>query len=209
MSILVVMEQRGGVWNRMSWETVAAGQQMAKELGLPLEAAVVGKDTSALAAELAGKNVAAVLAVQHDLLEAYSADGYSAALGQLITSRKPYLTLFPHTYQVRDFGPKLATSLGRVLVSDAVSHRVENGRITLVRQLFQGKVNADVRFATEPPLLASLQAGAYRADLVEAGSAAVEAFTPSLDAATIRSKGQDLFRESARAVDLTAAEIIV
>ena len=32
MSILVVMEQRGGVWNRMSFETLAAAQQLAGEL---------------------------------------------------------------------------------------------------------------------------------------------------------------------------------
>ena len=51
------------------------------------------------------------------------------------------LVLFPHTYQVRDFLPKLATSLNRVAVSDVVTHRVENGQLVLVRQLFQGKVN--------------------------------------------------------------------
>ena len=34
----------------------------------------------------------------------------------------------------------------------------------LVRQLFQGKVNADVRLAGDAPHFASLQAGAYRAD---------------------------------------------
>ena len=33
MSILVVMEQRSGQWNRMSFETLAAAQQLAKELG--------------------------------------------------------------------------------------------------------------------------------------------------------------------------------
>ena len=30
MSILAVMEQRAGEWNRMSLETLAAAQQMAK-----------------------------------------------------------------------------------------------------------------------------------------------------------------------------------
>ena len=86
--------------------------------------------------------------------------------------------LFPHTYQVRDFLPKLATSLGRVAVSDVVAHRVDNGELVLVRQLFQGKVNADVRFAGDGPHFASLQAGAYRADLAAEGSAPVETFTP-------------------------------
>ena len=28
--VLVITEQRGGAWNRMSWETLAAGQQLAR-----------------------------------------------------------------------------------------------------------------------------------------------------------------------------------
>jgi electron transfer flavoprotein alpha subunit len=92
--------------------------------------------------------------------------------------------LFPHTYEVRDYAPKLATSLERVLVSDVVSHRAENGE--LVRQLFQGKLNVDVRFASDPPCFASVQAGGYRADKVMAGSAAVEKFTPEIGATAIR-----------------------
>src|SRR3981189_3159162 len=173
MSILVVVEQRGGAWNRMSWETVAAAQQIGKELGRPVEAAVVGKDVVPLAGEFARKQFERVHAVEHELLEHYTPDGYALALRQLIEKRRPYLTIFPHTYQVRDFAPKLSTSLGRVLVSDAVGHRVEGDKLTLVRQLFQGKINADVHFVGQPPYLASMQAGAYRADLAAAGSAPV------------------------------------
>jgi electron transfer flavoprotein alpha subunit len=110
---------------------------------------------------------------------------------------------------VRDFLPKLATALGKVAVSDVVSHRVEGGGLILVRQLFQGKVNADVRFTGDAPNFASLQAGAYRADQLAEGSAAVEKFAPSIAAGDIRIKPLELFRESARAVDLGAAEIIV
>jgi electron transfer flavoprotein alpha subunit len=96
-----------------------------------------------------------------------------------------------------------------VAVSDVVSHRVEGGKLTLVRQLFQGKVNADVRFASGGPNFASLQAGAYRADQIQSGTAALEKFTPELAASAIRTKPLDLFRESQRAVDLGAAELIV
>jgi electron transfer flavoprotein alpha subunit len=209
MSILVVVEQRAGAWNRMSWETVAAAQQIGKELGQPVEAAVVGKGVITLAGELARKQFERVHAVEHDLLEHYTPDGYTLALRQLIEKQHPYLTIFPHTYQVRDFAPKLATSLSRVLVSDAVGHRVESGRLTLVRQLFQGKINADVHFAGEPPYFASMQAGAYRADLAVEGGAPVETFAPVVAASDIRTKPLELFRESQRAVDLTTAEIIV
>ncbi len=214
MSILAVLEQRklpGGrpEWNRMSWETLSAAQQLAGELDQPVSAAVLGQAIGELADELTSKQLEKAYALEHALLENYTPDAYTAALRQLIEHAKPTVVLFPHTYQVRDFLPKLATSLDRVAVSDVVGHRVENGSLVLVRQLFQGKVNADMRLASPAPHFASLQAGAYRADQVAAGSAALEAFSPQIAPTDIRTRPLELFRESQRAVDLTAAELIV
>jgi electron transfer flavoprotein alpha subunit len=209
LSILAVMEQRGGAWNRMSFETLAAAQQLAKELGSTASAAVVGDGVDGLAAELAAKQLEKVYAVENALLKDYTPDAYSIALRRLVEHAKPSVVIFPHSYQVRDFLPKLAASLGKVAVSDVIGHRVENGHVVLVRQLFQGKINADVRFAGEMPHFASLQAGAYRADQVAEGSAQVEKFVPQIQAADIRTKPLELFRESQRAVDLSAAGIIV
>ncbi|HTS66016.1 MAG TPA: electron transfer flavoprotein subunit alpha/FixB family protein [Candidatus Acidoferrales bacterium] len=198
MSILVVMEQRGG----MSLETLAAGQQLAKELGTTVSGALVGSEP--LSAELDK-----LYLIEHELLKDYTPDGYTSALRQLIAHVTPDYVLFPHTYQVRDFLPKLATALGKVAVSDVIHHRVENGDVVLVRQLFQGKVSADVRFQGGAPHFASLQAGAYRADQVVSGQPPVEKFVPTLSAAEIRTRPGERFRESARAVDLGAAELIV
>ena len=201
MSILAVLEQRPSLegrpaWNRMSWETLAAAQQMARELDQPVMAAVVGQGIGDLAGDLASKALDRACLVEHDLLVPYTPDAYSSALRQLIEGLKPGLVLFPHTYQVRDFLPKLATSLGRVAISDVVSH-------------FQGRVNADVRFLTPGPNFASLQAGAYRADRLARGTSPIEGFVPVIAASEVRSRPLELFRESQRAVDLSAAELIV
>jgi electron transfer flavoprotein alpha subunit len=209
MSVLAVLEQRAGEWNRMSFETLAAAQQFAVEWGAPASAAVLGGGVQALAAELAGKRFETIYAVEHELLADYTPDGYVLALRQLLDRVKPTLVLFPHTYQVRDFLPKLAASLGRVAVCDAIAHRVEGGQPVLVRQLFQGRLNADVRFFGDGPHFASLQAGAYRADRVADGAARVEIFAPRIAAGAIRTRPGELFRESQRAVDLSAAESIV
>lgn len=208
--ILVVMEQNGGAWHKMSWETLAAGQQLANELGQPAFAAVIGNGVDALAGELAQKKLAKVHAVQHGSLAQYTPDGYTAALEQLIKAHNPSFVFFPHTYQVRDFAPKLATRFGTTLISDVVSyHRDGGGSPVLVRQLFQGKLNADFKPSGSGPVFASIQAGAFRAENLEPGTAPVEAFSPQLDASQIRTKMHEPFREAARAVDLTAAEIIV
>ncbi len=202
--VLVVMQQNGGVWHRMSWETLAAGQQLAAQLGQGISAAVVGQ-----AGELAGKKLDRVYTVEHELLANYTADGFTAALEQLIRKANPSFVLFPHTYQVRDFAPKLATRFDKVLVSDCIGLRVESGSPIFVRQLFQGKLNADVKPGGGEPHFVSIQAGAFRADQVEAGTSPVEQFAPELTADQIRAKPQEPFRESARAVDLTSADIIV
>jgi electron transfer flavoprotein alpha subunit len=214
MSVLVVLEQQAGKWHRMSWETLAAAQQFGAALGLPVEAAVVGsKDAGTnvgpLAAEAATKKVAKVYAVEHELLKDYTADGYTAAIEELVRKVNPKIVLFPHTYQVRDFAPKLATRFDQVLISDVIAVRFESPSPVFVRLLFQGKLNGDVRVGGADPHFVSIQAGAWRADTLESGTGAVETFTPALDASKIRQKPEAPFRESARAVDLTAAEIIV
>ena len=179
------------------------------EVGAPVSAAVLGSGLGPFAKDLAGVRMAKAYAVEHDLLGEYTPDAYVIALRQLLAEAKPSLVLLPHTYQVRDYLPKLAASLGRVAVSDVVAHRVEAGEPVLVRQLFQGKVNVDVRFAGDAPHFASLQAGAYRADRVSQGTAAVETFVPRIAPSDIRTRPEEVFRESQRAVDLAAAEMIV
>jgi electron transfer flavoprotein alpha subunit len=209
MSILAILEQRDGTLNRMSLETLAAAQQIGNEWNQPVNAALFGSGLEKVAQEIARYDLAAVHRVEHTLLQQYTPDATSIALQQLIANSSAALVLFPHTYQVRDFAPKLATALGRVLISDAIAHHVSGASITMTRQLFQGKLNADFTFTGEPPFLASLQAGAYRADRLAAGTAPVEVFTPEIDAAQIRTTPKEPFRETARAVDLSAASIIV
>ena len=157
MKVLVITEQRKGKWNAASFETLAAGQQIAAQIGGPLAAAVIGKGVRALAEEIAAQKLDEVLLVEHDLLEHYTADGFSIALRQVVEQAKPDLVLLPHTYQVRDFAPKLAASLGKGIIGDCTGYRYENGRLVFVRQMFQGKTAADVTFAGAGPWFASLQ----------------------------------------------------
>jgi electron transfer flavoprotein alpha subunit len=212
MKILVVAEQRQGKWNNTSLETLAAAQQIGKDTSSTVSGLVIGKGVAGLADQLAGKNVADVLLVQHDLLEAYTPDGYCVALSQVIRSAKPDLVLFPHTYQVRDFAPKLAATLGKGMIGDCVGYRNEGGKLVFVRQMFQGKTVADVTFQGEAPWFASFQAGAFRSDVVAAhpsGKAPVNAMAVDVKPEQIRTKPLDLFKEAKSTVDLTQAPLIV
>ena len=226
--VLVVVEHqnRNGdrALSRVSLEALAAGQALAKMLGAECAATVLGEGIAPLAGELSGKALSKVFAVEHPLLKTYTADGYVDALEQIVKKIEPGYVLFPHTYQVRDFAPALATRFQQVLLPDVIA--VHDGPV-FVRQLFQGKLNADYTPAGAPsaqagvpgersllagveaPCFVSLQAGSFKAEAVEAGTAPVEAIAVELTPEQIRSKPAEPFRESAHTVDLTSAPVIV
>ena len=177
-----------------------------------VSAAVAGKGIAGLAYELAAKNVAEVVKVEHDLLDTYTPDGYCVALKQVVESTNPELVLFPHTYQVRDFAPKLAATLSRGRSGDCIGFRFEGEKLVFVRQMFQGKTAADVTCTGPGPWFVSFQSGAFRADQLAghpSGKAPVNAISVALSAGDIRTKPLELFKEAKSAVDLTQAPLIV
>jgi electron transfer flavoprotein alpha subunit len=208
MSVLAILEQRGGKWNRVSFEALAAAEKVSQALGVPVAAVVLGSTVEPLAREAAGYAAEKIFSVDHPLLADYTADGFTAALEQIIQSVQPEAVVFPHTYQVRDYGPKLATRFGKAFVSDVVDVKTGNGGLLLVRQLFQGKLSADVKVTGQPQFI-SVQAGAFRAGQPSGGDRPIEQFVIQLEPEQIRGKPEEPFREAQRSVDLSAAEVIV
>src|SRR5262249_14179071 len=201
-TILVVVAQREGKLNRVSWETITAGQAIAAATGWTLEAAVVG--AASVAGEVAAKKVAKVYAIESAKLQPYTPDAFSAALKQFIESKHPKLVLMPHTYQVRDFIPKLATAMGRTAISDCIGYKSENGKLLFTRQMFQGKLAADVSFTCDAPWFVNFQNGAFRGDKAESGASAAPVETVNVQIADgiVRNKPQEVFKEAKQAVDL-------
>ncbi len=207
-TILVIVEQREGKLNRVSWETITGAQALAAATGWTLEAAIVGSGVTEIAKEVATKKVSKVYAVEGgEKLSSYTPDGFVSVLQSFIEQRKPKLVLMPHTYQVRDFCPRLAAALGTTMISDCIGFKYEGGNLLFTRQMFQGKFAADVSFSGPGPWFATFQNGAFRGDQIEAGSAEVE--TVTVEAGEIRNQPDAPFKEAKQAVDLTQAEIIV
>ncbi len=208
--ILVVIEQRAKKIARISWEALAAAQR----LGAPdtITAAILGAQTESAAAEIAAKAPGKVLRVEHPLLAQYTADGYCLALEQFIRSEAPTHVVLPHTYQVRDFAPALATRFAQVLISDVTAIEPGSGTetTTFTRQLMQGRLNGNYRHAGNGPCFISVQAGAFPAETtLAAAPATISTFTPTIEAAQIRTRPGEPFRAAAQTVDLGSAQLIV
>lgn len=207
--ILLFIEQRDGALNRTSLEALVAAQKIAAETGDTISAVVLGNGVSAVAEEFASKKVEKVYTVEDEKLATYTPDAYVGALRQVLEKLDPKYFILSHTYRVRDFAPRLAAALGKPFVTDCITFRVEGGEVVLTRQIFQGKINTDVRVGGAPPIFVSFQAGSYRADLAEAGAAAVEAFAVDMSSVEVRTVTEAPFQEAKQAVDLTQAPLIV
>jgi electron transfer flavoprotein alpha subunit len=208
MSVLLVLEESKGRISRASWEALAAALKLAP--AQDVIAVVIGAQTEALAKEATAKGVGKVVRAEHPLLERYTADGFSVALQQLIQNQDTTKwVVFPHTYQVRDYAPALACRMGQVLIGDVIE--IGDGPI-FTRQLMQGRLTGQYRHAGNGPCFVSVQAGAFRADTIEAPQrtqAPIETFNPKIDAAQIRTKPGEPFRGAAQTVDLGSAQRIV
>jgi electron transfer flavoprotein alpha subunit len=209
--ILVIAEQRDGKLNRATWETIAGAQQLAGTTGAPITILVPGGGGSSVAAELAAAQVKEVVTVEHAALEPYTPDGFTAALQDAISQLSPAHVLLPHTYQTRDFAPKLAARLDRALVTDVTAVKATAGEPSFVRPMFQGKLTADVVPQGPAPHFVTFQIGAFRVDQAAKGSspAPVRALSVAVDASAIREKPEAPFQQAKQAVDLSQAERIV
>jgi electron transfer flavoprotein alpha subunit len=206
--ILVIAEHQRGALTRPTWEAVAAAQSFGGDA--PITVAVIGADVGTFAEELSAARVAEVLVVDHPELAAYTADAYVAVLQQVLAETGATLVLLPHSYQTRDFAPRLAARIGAPIVTDATALAGTPTAPVVLRPMFQGKLVAEVKPIMPGPVLVSLQVGAFRADSVQRGGTASRRLVQGmLAAADIRQHPEAPFQEARQVVDLNQAERIV
>src|SRR5712671_3347398 len=140
--ILVVAEQKDGKLNRATWETIVGAQQLAASTSAEITVLVPGASVGSVASELAAAQIKEVVTVEHAALEPYTPDGFTAALQDAIGQLTPSHVLLPHTYQTRDFAPKIAARLDRALLTDVTGIKTAGSETAFVRPMFQGKLTA-------------------------------------------------------------------
>jgi electron transfer flavoprotein alpha subunit len=206
--ILVFIEHKDCTLNKVSLEAIAAAQAIGKDLNLKITAVIPCDKDCALAQEIAGYDIEKVIVAKNENLGIYTPDAYADAWEQVIKATNPQYIIMAHTYQVRDFAPKVAARLQREVVGDCIRYRNEGGKPIFTRRIFLGKLDADVTIEGEAPYFATFQSGAYRGDnAAKGGGAQVEKMNVEVSAP--RMKPEAPFQEAKASVDLTKSEIIV
>lgn len=207
--IIVVAEHRRGELRDVTWEMLSKGREISEGLGAELSVALLGKDVKNFAEALKPK-ANRVLLIEDNRLEFYNSETYEKVLTQIITERKPILTLIGHTATGMDFAPALAAHLKIPLATDLIGIEAKDDTFALTRQIYGGKINAAVSFLKKSPqYLATLRAGAFPA--VEKSPLSGEIISvpsPLTDEALAR-RFLEYVEAAAGEVDITQADILV
>ena len=209
MDILVVLEDNNGTIHRMGIESIAAAQHMADSLGLSAGAMVMGKNADSLATKASGYSLDEVLSVNHELLNDYSSDGYAEAVKQVINKENPRYVLFGHSYQVRDYVPKISAKLMSRYLADSIAIDFDGKDVSLTKQMINAKLFSDISLSGDAPFLISFQSASFLSDNVSTGTANKREVVINLDSSMIKTESEAPFKESSGGVDLTDAELIV
>ena len=200
MKSLVIIEHKNGVLHRMSREAISGAQK----IGGDITALVIGENAESVSNELSNFEIEKTFIVNHELVPFYNVDGYKEIIEQVVDSISPNIIITGHTYQARDFMPRVSAALDIPFIPDIVE--LENS--IYIKQVLNSKLNASISSSSDRVLI-SFQSASYSEEDIIKGSSRSESFDVDLDSSSIKSKSDDPFQESASEVDLESAELIV
>lgn len=204
-----MLEETNGKIHRMSLEAIAGAQSLASESELTVAALAIGRNADKLAQQASQFDLNEILKVDNDQLSNYSSDGYSETLNQVILAESPKYIFFGHTYQVRDYVPKLSAKLMKPFFADNVAVNLNDGSVSCSKQTFNAKLFSDVESSGDGPYLISLQSAAYSSDSLKTGECSIREVTVNIDSSLIKTTSEEPFKETSDDLDLTAADLIV
>jgi len=204
MRILVYIQQDEGKINSVSLEALKCAQDIAVQTNGTVSALSFN---ASVCSQLTGYDVAEVLLVEDDKLNTFNPLSYLKALENIAKAESPDIIVFGHTYEARDWAPRLSARLDIPLISDCIGFKNED-KLTFIRSVYQGKFNSD-SVVNNGAFIVSFQSGAFRVDGLQSGSAETRQVTVDLSGVSDSIVPEEKFQEAEQAVDLNQADVIV
>tara|TARA_B100001996_G_scaffold365809_1_gene335990 strand:- start:56 stop:997 length:942 start_codon:yes stop_codon:yes gene_type:complete len=200
MDILVVLEDNNGELHRMSREAIVGAQQ----IGGSVSALAIGKNAKHFADKIKHLNISEVITVNHEAVSNYNADGYAAVVAEIAKNESPKFIITGHTYQTRDFMPRVSAKLDIPFIPDIIG--VDEGKF--LKQVLNAKLNALVSSSSSQMIL-SFQSATFNEESISKGECPSRVLELNLDSSLVRSVSEEPFQEDSGDVDLESADILV
>ena len=150
--VLVIAEQREGIFREVTYEAVSEGRRVADALGEGVTAVVLGSGVESIAGDLGKYGADKVLVVDNENLAEYTTEAYTNVVSEIIKSVAPGVILMGASAQGKDLTGRLSARLNAGLAVECVKITVEGGNLRYRRPMFGGKVLAEVEIDGTPQL---------------------------------------------------------
>ena len=204
MKVIVYIQSTEKKINPISLESLVAAQKLRENKAAEVYAVTFSSD---IANQLASYDINGVIHVKDEHLSNYSPLYYIETFKQLNEMHKPDLFIFGHTYETRDWVPRLSARIDVPFLSDCTGMNMGDTN-TFTRSLYQNKINVDLSISSDTSIV-SFQSGAYKIDSLKKGTSEIN--TESIDLNSIENKiiNEEKFKETDGGVDLSSADFIV
>jgi electron transfer flavoprotein alpha subunit len=220
MTVVVLVEHDGGAVDELSLQALA----LARELGEPLEALLVGPGGADAAGELGAHGVARAHVAQEERLATYAPGAWARCVTDLAASGAPSAVVAPGSNRGNEVLAHVAARLGlpfaanctRVQPGDplASAGQVSGGSggaspwlVTRVR--WGGSLLEEARLHGSPALLSSAPHMVPAATVNGADAPQVETLTPALDDADLAVRVSDHVETVTSGISLAEAKVVV
>ncbi|HEY88018.1 MAG TPA: electron transfer flavoprotein subunit alpha/FixB family protein [Dehalococcoidia bacterium] len=201
--IFVLIEHRKGAIRDITWEMLIKGRELALRSGGELTALLLGYQIRNLAEKLV-QRADEVLVVEDEKLSNFNGEIYQRVLSKLISEYKPALTLIGHT----SFGMELAGQLELPITTDCIDLCLENGALKAVRQMYTGKVNAEISFIGAPSYIVTVRPDVFPAEGQQTGRGEIKYLSLPIEEIKYK-KFIEYIEPAVGEVDITRADILV
>lgn len=204
--IFVVAEHRKGVLRDITFEMLKKGRELAGASGESLTALVIGKNTGAFAERIAS-SADTVIAIDDPKLENFNGEIYQNILSAIIDEHKPLLIMIGHTAAGMDFAPGLAAAKSIAITTDCVDLKLDGKKLTAVRQLYSGKINAEISFKPAESYIVTLRSGIFPPEPSGTSGKLLSAACPDFPESAKRFV--EYIEAATGTVDITQADVLV
>lgn len=207
--IWVLAEHQDGKVKGITFELLSGSVEFSKKTGEKVAVLLLGSGLEEATKSLipfADK----IYLLENPLLSPYTSDAYESALLPLLKEHQPSIFLGGATSIGKDLFPRLAMHLGTGYAPDCTELSVnEEGRLTIKRPLFGGKVFAEMVFSDARPQMATVRNHTFLIQENPGKSAELLSISIQLDPSSIKKRVINLERSPGARLDITEADIVV
>ena len=150
-----------------------------------------------------------VLLIDDPELAEYNADSYLTAVGGVIQSRRPALTLIGHTAAGMDLAPALAVRVGLPAATDCLNVAMTEGAVMVSRQVYGGKIDAHLTLKPADGYVLSIRPGCSAAEMRQGKSGVIESIAAPDWSRRRGRRFLELIEAELEDVDIADADILV